>query len=374
VTLAPLSVPAVGGVMRNGCEFLTHHGAITNAETLDSVRVGRLCFLEDMKFAKNERHYPKWIVFILLILLTTTYCQPTPEPTLQPTTPPPTPLLIPPVQRGDGSDLMDRLLDTGVIRVGVRVWPEASFSPPAFRGFSNAEIGGALNGFEVDVARQVAEGLGLELELVEAYPPVIASGDWRGQWDIAIASLTPFDQPQDRPKHKLVFSKPYGYMPVGFLIPATSKLQTLDDLSDQRVGVLEHSVYQELLASGGSPLTVEQKPLRVSLPAETQPVPVANLPKAIRQLGEADSDLDAIFGPTPVLQEAIKSDLPVKLLPQAENVSRVPLAIAAIPQDDLKVDRLIFEINKVIDRLRRHGTLAEIYLRWYGQDFSQAED
>lgn len=269
---------------------------------------------------------------------------------------------------------MDRLLDTGVIRVGVRVWPEASFSPPAFRGFSNAEIGGALNGFEIDVARQVAEGLGLELELVEAYPPVLATGDWRGQWDIAIASLAPFDQPQGAPERGLVFSKPYGYMSVGFLIPAESRLRTLNDLSGQRVGVLEHSAYQELLAPGRSPLTVEQKPLRVSLPAEAQPVPVANLPKAIRQLAEPDSELNAIFGPTPVLQEAIKSDLSVKLLPRAENVSRVPLTIAVVSQDDLKVDRLILEINKVLDRLHRHGTLAEIYLRWYGQDLSQAED
>ena len=29
-----------------------------------------------------------------------------------------------------------------------------------------------MNGFEVDIARLVAQGLGLELELVEAYPPV----------------------------------------------------------------------------------------------------------------------------------------------------------------------------------------------------------
>ena len=92
--------------------------------------------------------------------------------------PTPAPVLIPPIQPGDGSDLIDRLLARGVIRVGPRVWPEAEFSPPAFRGFSNAATGGALNGFEVDIARAVAENLGLELELIEAYPPVIASGDW----------------------------------------------------------------------------------------------------------------------------------------------------------------------------------------------------
>lgn len=316
----------------------------------------------------------KWLALILLILITGAQCQPTPEPTPQPTSPPPTPLLIPPIQRGDGSDLMDRLLDNGVIRVGIRVWPEANFSPPAFRGFSNARTGGALNGFEVDVARLVAEGLGLELELVEAYPPVIASGDWRGQWDIAVASLVPFDRPETASGRGMLFSKPYGYMPLGFLIPAASNLQALNDLSGQRVGVLEHSSYQELLAPGGLALTVQQQPLLSALPAAIQPVPIANLPKTIRQLGESGSELKAVFGPTPILQEAIKSDVPVKLLPKADQVSRAPLAIAVVPQDNLKIDRLVLEINKVLARLDRQGDLAEIYLRWYDQDLSRAGD
>ena len=98
-------------------------------------------------------------------------------------------MLNPPIQPGDGTDLIDRLLETGIIRVGIRVWPEANFSPPAFRGASNSITGGALNGFEVDIAHLVAEGLGLELELVEAPPQVITSGNWRGEWDIALASL-----------------------------------------------------------------------------------------------------------------------------------------------------------------------------------------
>src|SRR5688572_5147081 len=108
----------------------------------------------------------KFSWLMLLLCLIAAQCQATPQPMPPPTSPPPTPILIPPIQPADGSDLMDRLLETGVIRVGIRVWPEAIFSPPAFRGFSNAETGGALNGFEVDLARLVAEGLGLELELV----------------------------------------------------------------------------------------------------------------------------------------------------------------------------------------------------------------
>jgi ABC-type amino acid transport substrate-binding protein len=322
----------------------------------------------------------KLVSIVLLVFLIAALCQSPPgSPTSQPAPqyPTPTPILVPPIQPGDGSDLMDRLLERGVIRVGIRVWPEAAFSPPAFRGFSNAETGGALNGFEVDIARLVAEGLGLELELVEAYPPVIASGDWRGEWDIAIASLVPFDQLLAGTSTQNVgYSAPYAYVPMGILIPTTeSGIQTPDHLSGRKVGVLEHSAYQRLLASGEQQLTVHGQPLVPPLPTDLQLVELSNLSKAIRQLGQPDDpdapQVDALFGPSPIFQEAIKSGLPVKLAVEGKNVGIQPLVIAAVPQDGLKVERLLSETNKVVARLQRQGILAEVYIRWYEQDLSQ---
>ncbi len=324
---------------------------------------------------------------LLTLVLIATQCQPaSPEyrssqlPTSPPTpTQEPTPILYPPIQPGDGSDLIDRLLETGVIRVGIRVWPEALFSPPAFRGFSNAATGGALNGFEVEIAHLLAERLGLDLELVQAYPPVIASGDWRGQWDIALASLVPFDQPPPAAPAQvqpLFFSEPYGYMPMGILIPADeNNIQSLANLSGKKVGVLEYSPAHYLLISGDPPPTVRGQPVLDQPPADIQVIPVSNLSKAIRQLaGEEDDEapqLDAIFGPTPILQQAVVADWPVKLAPQATNIGLQPLVVAVVAQDDLKVDRLLMEINQIFHRLHQRGTLSEIYLDWYGQDYSQ---
>jgi polar amino acid transport system substrate-binding protein len=313
----------------------------------------------------------KGLIILLAFLVA---CQPTPSPTLEP--PPPTPILIPPIQRGDGSDVMDRLLDKGIIRVGIRVWPEAEFSPPAFRGASNALTGGALNGFEVDLARHVAEQLGLELELVEAYPPVIAAGDWRGEWDIALASLVPFDNPNNIPTSKIFYSQPYGYMPMGILTPVGSNIQSIAQLEGRRVGVLEHSSYQRLLTPENESPTVYGQQLVAQPFPPLQLIVVSNLQKAIRQLGQpvekADTpQLDAIFGPTPLFQEAIKTGLPLQLAAEAKNIGVQPLVIAAVPQNGLKVDRLLAEINTALDRLQRQGVLSEIYLQWYEQDLSQ---
>jgi ABC-type amino acid transport substrate-binding protein len=311
-------------------------------------------------------------VILMTILLIAAQCQAVEEvatPTEAPHTP--TTALIPPILPGDGTDLMDRLLEEGVIRVGIRVWPGADFSPPAFRGFSNAETGGALNGFEIDVARQVANGLGLELELVEAYPPVLSTGQWQGEWDIAVASLVPFDQSPDT----MAYSQAYGYIPTAVLASAGSRIQEPDDLTGKKIGVLEHSADQQLLSAEKEALTVNNQPVLRQLPKNIRPIPVSNLINTIKQLdnanGEAES-VEAVIGPASILQAAVKSDLPVKIV--AQNIGVSPLAIAVAPQDNLKTDRLMLEINNVLKRLHRDGTLAEIYLRWYDQDFSEAPD
>jgi polar amino acid transport system substrate-binding protein len=316
---------------------------------------------------------PVLLVVFLLMIIPLGGCRATGhEQRSAPETDPPAPSPAAPIQPGDGSDLLDRLLETGVIRVGIRVWPEAAFSPPVFRGFSNAATGGALNGFEVDVARLLAQNLGLELELVEAYPPVIANGDWRGQWDIAIASLVPFDQPAASSVAPLYFSRPYAYMPMGLLAPAAAS-PGLEQFSGRQIGVLEHSAYQLLLTPEGRSATVQGQPVLAEFPANAQSFVVSNLVKAIHELPGSDRPA-ALFGPAPVFEQAIQGDLPVSLVPGSDRLGFQPLAVAVVRQDGLKVDRLLAEINRVLDWLDRSGTLAESSFRWYQQDISQKPD
>ena len=312
------------------------------------------------------------ILFIILLSAAAQCQAATPAPFSPPATPSPTPTvrLWPPIEPGDGSDLIDKLLERGIIRVGIWVWPAAEFSPPAFRGFSNAATGGALNGPEVDVARLIAQGLGLELELVEAYPPVINGGEWQGVWDIALASLPPLDQAPPN----MAYSQPYAYMPMGLLLPATAPdIGSVRQLSGRTVGVLEHSVYQRLLNE--PTLTIQGQLLVENLPATIEPLPLSNLPKAIQELapltGTKTITAELIFGPAPVFQQAIGSDLPLKLARPAELQAGQPLVVATVPQDNLSTDRLISEIDKILERLHRQGTLAEVYLQWYGQDISR---
>lgn len=317
------------------------------------------------------------LLILSIAVVATTQCQPllSPTPDSQPETA--TPVLIPTIAPGDGSDLLDQLLESGQLRVGVRVWPEADFSPPVFRDVTTTDTGGALTGFEIEIIRLVAAGLGLELELIEADPQILITGSWTNEWDIAVASLTPVDQPlPGTPAQNMVYSIPYAFIPMGILIAEDEEnINELAELAERRVGVLEHSIHQRLLTVEGSQLTVQQQPFMLEPPSDIQLVVISNLQNSIRQLGqpddEADTQLDAIFGPAPIFQEAIDRDLPIKLAPQAKRVGLQPVSFVAIPRDGLQVDRLIGEINQILIRLQEQGLLAEISQEWYNQDLSR---
>jgi len=47
-----------------------------------------------------------------------------------------------------------------------------------------------MDGFDIDVAKEVAKRLGVELEHVTPGWDVITAGKWAGRWDICIGSMT----------------------------------------------------------------------------------------------------------------------------------------------------------------------------------------
>jgi ABC-type amino acid transport substrate-binding protein len=161
---------------------------------------------------------------------------------------------------------------------------------------------------------------------------------------------------------------------MGLLIPATQSDLTLPQLEGRRIAMLEHSAYQRLLAAEEQPFTVQANPILKEFPPNVRPAPVSNLIKAIHQLsGDTDTPppFDAIFGPAPVFAQAVEAGLPVALVSGWERLGKQPLAVAAVRQEGLQVDRLLAEINRVLDLLEREGILAETSLKWYGEDITR---
>ncbi|WP_223533919.1 transporter substrate-binding domain-containing protein, partial [Pseudomonas sp. GL-RE-20] len=77
---------------------------------------------------------------------------------------------------------LDRVTSSGEL-TGVLM---ESYPPFSFLNEQNQ-----LDGFDVDVAKAVAQRLGVKLKLQTPSWDVIAAGHWNGRYDICVCSMTP---------------------------------------------------------------------------------------------------------------------------------------------------------------------------------------
>ena len=127
--------------------------------------------------------FGKRTVFSLLLVLSLlasvlAACGTTPAPT----SPPAKATDVPATAVPAAKDLLDEVKEAGNLLVST----DPNYAPQSFLNDS-----GELDGFDVDVAKEVAKRLGVEVEFVTPDWDMITGGNWGGRWDLSIGSMTP---------------------------------------------------------------------------------------------------------------------------------------------------------------------------------------
>src|SRR5690349_15616410 len=94
-----------------------------------------------------------------------------------------------------GGDLLADIKKRGKLLVAT----DANYKPASFK---NPD--GSFEGFDIDVAKEVAKRLGVEAEFIDVNFDTVTAGSWNGRWDINVGSMT---ITPDR-KKALYFSSP----------------------------------------------------------------------------------------------------------------------------------------------------------------------
>ncbi|MBY5009218.1 transporter substrate-binding domain-containing protein [Streptococcus suis] len=134
------------------------------------------------------------------------------------------------------SDQVQAIIERGVLRVGVKQ------DVPNF-GYKNPDTN-KFEGMEIDIARKVADELGVDIE----FTPVTAQTRGplldNGQVDLVIATFTITDE------RKLLynFTTPYYTDAVGFLVNKDSGIKTFTDLNGKTIGVAQGSITRTLIS------------------------------------------------------------------------------------------------------------------------------
>jgi ABC-type amino acid transport substrate-binding protein len=80
---------------------------------------------------------------------------------------------------------------------------------PAYPPQSFLNDQGEYEGFDIDVAREIAERLGVEIEFTDPSFDAVVAGNWSGRWDVSVGSITVTEERME----VLDFTQPYYFTP-----------------------------------------------------------------------------------------------------------------------------------------------------------------
>lgn len=220
---------------------------------------------------------------------------------------------------------------------------------------------GALRGFDIEVAQEIAKRLGLDLEFVTPSWQEILAGGWARRWDFAVVSMTPTEAREKT----LDFPAVYRMSPAALVVRKdNTTILWPREASGKTIGVKADTTYEQYLDhkltiyKGERPLTyVIKDPVIRVFPDKAS---------AMAALAEGDgAKLEAVVTSLAHAQAVIAVGLPVRVVPGF--LFFEPLAVATEKGDP----EFAAEIERVVDAMRDDGTLSELSLRWFGMDLSE---
>jgi His/Glu/Gln/Arg/opine family amino acid ABC transporter permease subunit len=253
------------------------------------------------------------------------------------------------VVAGQGTDLLDQVLQAGKLRVAV----DPNYPPQSF--FNER---GELRGFDVDAGKRVGERLGVEVEFVTPPWDLIVAGNWQARWDLSIGSMAPT---VDREK-VLWFTEPYYYSPAAFAVHKDNTTLSIPaDLAGKRVGVCAGSTYEsylegKLVLRGGGRIAYDPPKGVVVRPYESDG-------DAYQDLVHGDGvRLDAVLMAKPMLEQIVREGKPleVRFDPPFYEALAFALDKARGPSD-----MMLAKLNEIIAAMRDDGTLKTLTEKWY---------
>lgn len=254
--------------------------------------------------------------------------------------------------KAQAGETLDRIQQSKTMKVATAAnWP-----PQSFVGDDNT-----MQGFDVDVAKEIAKRLGAEATFVTPEWGIITAGHWNGRWDVSVGSMTP----TTARTRVLDFPAIYYYTPYVFAVHASAKGQSRDDLDGKVIGVEAGTTSEDYI---NRRLTIDA----VGVPEFTYDVEPGEIRTYGDSMGPLDDlrlgdgvRLDATLSALPTIKGAAKNGYPVVAV-AGKPAYYEPLAIAIDKGDDEFGARL----TQIIDEMKSDGTLKSLSEKWYGDDLT----
>jgi polar amino acid transport system substrate-binding protein len=220
-----------------------------------------------------------------------------------------------------------------------------------------------LEGFDAEVAKELAAHLGVEACFVTPPWSQLVAGNWGDNWDVHVGSVAiTFDRMKN-----LYFTQPYYATPTVLLVYKDNTTYRIpEDLSRKRIGICAGCTFESYL-KGTLRIPGEQLIYRIQ---NAQIVAYENEDPAIKALSMGDgAELDAVMTILPKARTAIEQGSPLRILDEPIMFAYASITLDRAGQRDPM--RLFAEINRIIQELHQAGRLKQLSVRYQGLDLTQ---
>lgn len=240
---------------------------------------------------------------------------------------------------GDSADdLLAQIKERGNIVVAM----EGTWAPWTYHDDNND-----LVGYDVEVAQNIAEKLGVEVEFVEGEWDGLLAGLETGRYDIMVNGVGVTDERAE----KYNFSTPYAYNKTAVIVRGDyDEISSMEDLKGKKTANTITSTYASQAEAYGATVTG-----------------VDDLNQTIELL--LSNRIDATLNAEVVFNDYKKEhpDSNIKIATYSDQVEEIAIPIRK--GDDTVT--LLDAVNDALDEMAKDGTLTELSEKYFGMDISK---
>ena len=237
----------------------------------------------------------------------------------------------------DVDDELAQIQKSGVFKVGV----EGTYPPMTYHDES-----GELTGFDVEVAKKVAEKLGVTAEFTESDWDSLLAGIDSKRLDTVINAVSITEERSQ----KYDFAGPYFYITQQIVVRSDDdSIVDMDSLNGKKCANNMTTAYLDLLENAGAEI-----------------VPINTTEEAVSMINSGRADFTTFN--SVIFNEYLKQhpDAKVKVafaIPDLVDTYAVPIRKGET--------RLLEAVQSALDELAAEGTLSEISEQYFGTDFTK---
>jgi polar amino acid transport system substrate-binding protein len=221
-----------------------------------------------------------------------------------------------------------------------------------------------MQGFDVDVAIEIGNRLGVETCFATPSWDLITAGSWADKWDISVGSMTITTERQQA----LDFTTPYYYTPAVIAAKADAGIDALDDLAGQAVCAGTATTYETWLMGGD--LGLPETSIYAEPPADVTVVSLETDQECAQAIAAGRTDFLAYSTSETVVDANIAAGMPVVKV--GDPVFSEDLSVAIDKGHSLPAATLLAEVDAIVQAMHADGTLSQLSTKWFGADLTQA--